>query len=81
MVFMCDVYSSLDPIQVGYDPTIYRTSETEGSVTLNIHVFSHPTDGAPQPFDLIVSTRDDSAGMYVIDYEWRNHDSSILSVT
>ena len=69
------------PIQVGYDLAMYRTSETEGLVTLNIHVFSHPTEGALRPFNLTVSTRDDTAGMYIIDYEWRNHDSSILSVT
>ena len=53
-----------DLIQVGYDPTMYTTSESEGRVELNIFVFSHPVDGAPRPFTLSVSTRNGAAGMY-----------------
>ena len=52
------------PIQVGYDPTVYTTSEVEGRVELTIFVFSHPVDGAPRPFTLSVSTQDESAGIY-----------------
>ena len=48
-----------DPIEVGYDPTVYTTSEGEGMVELNIFVFSHPVTGAPRPFNLSVNTIDD----------------------
>ena len=54
-------------IQVGYDPTVYITSESEGIVELNIFVFNHPVDGTPRPFTLSVSTRNGAAGMYI---EW-----------
>ena len=55
--------SNSDPIEVGYDPTLYITSEGEGMVELNIVVFSHPVDGAPRPFTLNVTTQDGTAGM------------------
>ena len=54
---------SLELIQVGYDPTVYVTSEGQGYVDLNIVVFSHPVDGAPRPFYLSVTTSDGTAGM------------------
>ena len=55
-----------DPIQVGYDPTVYTTSESEGMVELNIFVFSHPVDGTPRPFALFVGQSDGTSGMYVL---------------
>ena len=60
----CCISSYIDPIQVGYDPTVYTTSEGEGMVELNIFVFSHPVTGAPRPFTLSVSTIDGTAGNY-----------------
>ena len=53
-----------EPITVGYDPDSYVTTETAGSVTLNIRVFSHPT-GAPRPFTLVVNTEDGTASMFL----------------
>ena len=52
-----------DPITVGYDPDSYVTTETDGSVTLNIRVFSHPT-GVPRPFTLVVNTEDGTASTF-----------------
>ena len=52
-------------VRVGYDPTVYTTSEGEGMVELNMFVFSHPVTGAPQPFTLSVTTEDGTAGIYV----------------
>ena len=43
-----------EPITVGYDPDSYVITETDGSVTFNIRVFSHPTTGAPRPFTLVI---------------------------
>ena len=53
-------------IQVGYNPTVYTTSESEGMVELNIFVFSHPVDGTPRPFTLSVNTLDGTAGMHIL---------------
>ena len=50
-------------IQVGYDPTLYVTSEGEGMVELNIFVFSHPVTGTPRPFTLSVNSQNGTAGM------------------
>ena len=50
-------------IQVGYDPTVYITSESIGFVVLNISVFSHPVTGTPRPFTLSVTTQDGTASM------------------
>ena len=54
------IYSA---IQVGYDPTVYITSESMGFVVLNISVFSHPVTGTPRPFNLSVTTQDGTARM------------------
>ena len=51
------------PILVGYDPTVYITSESIGFVELNISVFSHPVTGIPRPFTLSVTTQDGTASM------------------
>ena len=47
---------------VGYDPDLYVTTESAGSVDLTIRVFSHP-GGAPRPFSLLVNTEDGTASM------------------
>ena len=52
-------------IEVGYDLTLYTTSEGEGMVELNIFVFSHPVTGTPRPFTLSVTTQDGTAGMLI----------------
>ena len=57
--------SCSDLIEVGYDPTLYTTSEGEGMVELNIFVFSHPVTGTPRPFNLSVNTQDGTAGTYM----------------
>ena len=56
--------SSLEPISVGYDPDTYVTTESDGSVTLTVRVFSHP-GGAPRPFTLVVNTQDGTASMFL----------------
>ena len=50
----------LDVINVGYDPTMYLTSESQGMVELTIVLF--PLEPAPRPFNLTISTVDDTAG-------------------
>ena len=57
-------FKHLELIQVGYDPTVYVTSESPGYVDLNIFVFSHPVVGAPRPFTLSATTSDGRAGMF-----------------
>ena len=49
-----------EPIEVGYDPVSYVTTDTAGFVDLIIRVFSHP-GGSPRPFSLAINTQDDSA--------------------
>ena len=49
-------------IQVGYDPTVYVTSESEGYVVLNVRIFEPTSGGAPRPFTLSVSTQEGTAG-------------------
>ena len=53
---------SLEPIEIGYDPDSYVTTESAGSVELTIRVFSHP-GGAPRPFSLLFNTEDGTASM------------------
>ena len=72
-------FFSPDPIVVGYDPTVYTTSEGEGMVELNIFVFSHPVTGTPRPFTLSVSTIDGTAGMSKCDRVYYN--PNLTSVT
>ena len=52
------------PIEVGYHPMVYITSESIEFVVLNISVFSHPVTGTPRPFTLSVSTQDGTEGIY-----------------
>ena len=56
----------LAPITVGYDPATYTTTESDGSVTLTVRVFSHP-GGAPRPFTLVVNTEDGTASMLPVN--------------
>ena len=55
MFFFCS-----EPIEVGYDPVSYVTTETAGFVDLTIRVFSHP-GGSPRPFSLAINTEDGTA--------------------
>ena len=38
---------SLEPIVVGYDPSVYTVGEGSRTVNLTVAVLSHPTSGAP----------------------------------
>ena len=40
------------------------TTESDGSVTLTVRVFSH-LGGAPRPFSLAVNTEDGTASMFI----------------
>ena len=51
-------------MNVGYDGDTYVTTESDGSVTLTIRVFSHP-GGAPRPFSLAVNTEDGTTSMFL----------------
>ena len=43
-------------------------TEDEGNVTLKIMVFSHPTSGAPRPFNITINTEDGTACMMLLSY-------------
>ena len=57
-------------ITVGYEFTVYTTSEGQGMVELSVIVFDPQPDGtlpplsggAPRPFTLSVNTEDNTAG-------------------
>ena len=55
------VVTRVVPIVVGYEPATYEVTEGGVSVTLTIKTTSHPDDGAPRPFRLLIHTADDSA--------------------
>ena len=44
-----------------YERTVYTTTETDGSVELCANLTSHP-GGLPMAIDIIVNTRDGTAG-------------------
>ena len=79
------LHLSSEPIEVGYDPDSYTVSESDGSVTLTIRVFSHLTTGAPRPFTLAVNTADGTASMFLelSEQEFSNvpHTQLLLMVT
>ena len=52
-------------IEVGYELTLYVTSEGQGAVNLSIIIFNPPTGRAPRPFTLSVSTEDGTASMHI----------------
>ena len=56
-------YHSTVGIFVGYEFTMYHTSERNGSVDLSIIVFDPPSGGAPRPFSLSVSSHGATAGI------------------
>ena len=56
-----------EPIEVGYDPVSYVTTETAGFVDLIIRVFRHP-GGSPQQFSLAINTEDGTASMSQIKF-------------
>ena len=57
------------PITVGYEFTVYTTSEGEGMVELSVIIFD-PLSGGPlpggaiRPFTLSVNTEDGTAGIH-----------------
>ena len=55
------LHFSSGQITVGYDTDVYTSREGDGRVTLTIKVFSHPTTGAPRPFNVKVNTKNGSA--------------------
>ena len=55
---------SLEPIVVGYDPSVYTVGEGSRTVNLTVAVLSHPTSGAPRPFTLTFNLQDGSASTY-----------------
>ena len=56
------LYSTVN-VTVGYEFTVYTTSEGQGMVELSVIIVDPPTGGAPQPFTISVSTKDGSAGI------------------
>ena len=52
----------LGPITVGYERTVYTTTEGDGSVTLCAIVTEPATGGAPRPFTIAATTSDGTAG-------------------
>ena len=52
-------------IIVGYEKTIYTTSEVAGIVELCVIVYSPPSGEAPQMFTLSATTMDNTAGTYM----------------
>ena len=62
---LTSVFSAVD-ITVGYEPTLYTTTEGQGQVELCAVIFEPDTGGAPRPFELSFTTEDGSAGQLVI---------------
>ena len=61
----CPIYSPTVPITVGYEFTVYTTSEGEDMVELSVIIFDPPSGGAPRPFTLSINTEDGTAGIYM----------------
>ena len=51
-------------IRVGYERTVYTTSEGEGFVRLCAIIYSPDSGVAPRPFTISYTTADDTAGMH-----------------
>lgn len=49
-------------IVVGYDPTLYITTEGQGFVDLTVRIFEPRFRGAPRDFVLSINTQDGTAG-------------------
>ena len=54
------------PIEVGYNADTNFVTEKSRSIVLIIRVSSHPSTGAPRPFNLAVGTTDGTASGFVI---------------
>ena len=54
-----------DQIEVGYELTMYATSEDQEIVRLNIVIHKPNSGQAPRPFSLTVTTSDGTAGIYL----------------
>ena len=52
-------------ITLGYNSTLYTTSESRGIVELKIH-FLHPPGGAPQPLTITVNTHNGTASSLLL---------------
>ena len=76
------IYSPTVPITVGYEFTVYTTSEGEGMVELSVIIFDPPSGGAPRPFTLSINTEDGTAGIYMCSYTHLIHvrDDNIYNV-
>ena len=62
---LTSIFSAVD-ITVGYELTVYTTTEGQGEVELCAVIFEPDTGGAPRPFELSFTTEDGSAGQLVI---------------
>ena len=62
-IIIMSINGNLEPIEVGYHPVSFVTTETAGFVNLTIRVFSHP-GGSPRPFSLAINTEDGTASIY-----------------
>ena len=71
---------SAEDIEVGYEPTLYTTSEGERVVELTIVVFSHRDGGTPRPFTLSVFTENGTASTYIIVYGLMNINHLCVSI-
>ena len=52
-------------IRVGYERTVYTTTEGEGVVLLCAIIYSPDSGVAPRPFTVRYTTADDTAGMHI----------------
>ena len=71
-LFSHNIISSV-PIVVGFESTVYTTSESEGMVELSVvlpqtvlPVTDPSMGGAPRPFSLLLSTKDGTASKTVL---------------
>ena len=58
---VANIFSYTDPIEVGYEMTVYTTAEGSTQVELCALITS-PDRGAPRKFSISASTRDGTAG-------------------
>ena len=58
-------YSCSDEITVGYEFTVYMTSEGEGAVELCALITEPDSGGAPRVFSLLSSTRNSTASKFL----------------
>ena len=52
------------PITVGYEYTVYTTSEDQGTVELCAIIYDPPSGLAPRDFVILSTIRDGTAGYY-----------------